>query len=228
MRLEIICTGDEVLTGKIVNTNFSYMSQKLDDVGLAVQWETPVGDDGMVNGAIYYDTAGVERRQKAEVVVIACNGIGTPRLLLNSRSQHFPDGLANRSGLVGKNLMSHPSIEVRGRAREKVHPYRIGFSTAMSRQFAVEGNRSTRGAFFLEFLNSAGPTPARIATASGRRGDPPWCSWPRPWPIGRTPWPWPRSSPRSSRSSTTTGAAGARAATSNPTRWPRKCRTSRP
>ena len=34
MRIEIICTGDEVLTGKIVNTNFSYMSQKLEDVGL--------------------------------------------------------------------------------------------------------------------------------------------------------------------------------------------------
>jgi nicotinamide-nucleotide amidase len=45
MRIEIICTGDEVLTGKIVNTNFSYMSQKLEDVGLSVQWETTVGDD---------------------------------------------------------------------------------------------------------------------------------------------------------------------------------------
>ena len=33
MRIEIICTGDEVLTGKIVNTNFSYISQKLEDVG---------------------------------------------------------------------------------------------------------------------------------------------------------------------------------------------------
>ena len=45
MRIEIICTGDEVLTGKIVNTNFSYISQKLEDVGLAVQWGTTVGDD---------------------------------------------------------------------------------------------------------------------------------------------------------------------------------------
>jgi nicotinamide-nucleotide amidase len=45
MRIEIICTGDEVLTGKIVNTNFSYISQKLEDVGLAVRWETTVGDD---------------------------------------------------------------------------------------------------------------------------------------------------------------------------------------
>src|SRR5215831_3729404 len=45
MRVEIICTGDEVLTGKIVNSNFSYMSQKLEDVGLSVAWETTVGDD---------------------------------------------------------------------------------------------------------------------------------------------------------------------------------------
>jgi nicotinamide-nucleotide amidase len=45
MRIEIICTGDEVLTGKITNTNFSYMAQKLEDVGLSVVWGTTVGDD---------------------------------------------------------------------------------------------------------------------------------------------------------------------------------------
>jgi nicotinamide-nucleotide amidase len=45
MLIEIICTGDEVLTGKIVNTNFSYMTQKLEDVGLTVRWGTTVGDD---------------------------------------------------------------------------------------------------------------------------------------------------------------------------------------
>src|SRR5687767_2984947 len=45
MHIEVICTGDEVLTGKIVNTNFSYISQKLEDVGLSVRWETTVGDD---------------------------------------------------------------------------------------------------------------------------------------------------------------------------------------
>jgi nicotinamide-nucleotide amidase len=45
LHIEVICTGDEVLTGKIVNTNFSYITQKLEDVGLSVQWETTVGDD---------------------------------------------------------------------------------------------------------------------------------------------------------------------------------------
>ncbi len=45
MRIEIICTGDEVLTGKIVNTNFTHMTQRLEDVGLSVIWGTTVGDD---------------------------------------------------------------------------------------------------------------------------------------------------------------------------------------
>lgn len=45
LRIEVICTGDEVLTGKIANTNFSYISQRLEDFGLAVRWETTVGDD---------------------------------------------------------------------------------------------------------------------------------------------------------------------------------------
>ena len=45
MRIEVICTGDEVLTGKIVNTNFTYITQKLGDHGLSVKWETTVGDD---------------------------------------------------------------------------------------------------------------------------------------------------------------------------------------
>src|SRR5579862_6919291 len=67
-----------------------------------------VAENGMADGVIYCDADGVERRQKAHVVVVACNGIGTPRLLLNSRCARFPDGLANRSGLVGKNLMFHP------------------------------------------------------------------------------------------------------------------------
>ena len=45
MKIEIVCTGDEVLTGKIVNTNFSTISQRLEDSGLSVHWGTTVGDD---------------------------------------------------------------------------------------------------------------------------------------------------------------------------------------
>ncbi len=68
--------------------------------------------------------------------MLAGGAIENVRLLLLSASREFPAGLANRSGLVGKFFMSHPTIDVIGRARENVYPYRIGFSTAMSRQFA--------------------------------------------------------------------------------------------
>ena len=63
---------------------------------------------GMATGVVYYDADGVEHFQPAEVVILACNGVGTPRLLLNSVSGRFPNGLANSTGLVGRNLMFHP------------------------------------------------------------------------------------------------------------------------
>ena len=45
MRVEILCTGDEILTGKTINTNYSHMARRLGDVGLDVHWGTTVGDD---------------------------------------------------------------------------------------------------------------------------------------------------------------------------------------
>jgi choline dehydrogenase-like flavoprotein len=62
--------------------------------------------------------------QPAEIVIMACNGIGTPRILLNSASGRFPKGLANSSGLVGKNLMLHPYAQIRGHFDEPLDGYR--------------------------------------------------------------------------------------------------------
>lgn len=76
--------------------------------------EVTLRPDGLADGVLYYDEAGVLQEQKAEIVILACNGIGTPRLLLASASNAFPDGLANRSGLVGRNLMFHPYGMVTG------------------------------------------------------------------------------------------------------------------
>ena len=64
--------------------------------------------DGLATGAEYIDRNGQVHFQKAAVIMIAANGIGTPRLLLNSASAKFPNGLANSSGLVGRRLMLHP------------------------------------------------------------------------------------------------------------------------
>lgn len=76
--------------------------------------EITVNEQGMASGVIYYDEQGREQFQPAEVVVLACNGIGTPRILLNSRSSRFPNGLANDNDLVGRNLMFHPYAWVMG------------------------------------------------------------------------------------------------------------------
>jgi nicotinamide-nucleotide amidase len=45
MKIEILCTGDEILTGKTVNTNYSHIARRLADIGLDVHWGTTVGDD---------------------------------------------------------------------------------------------------------------------------------------------------------------------------------------
>ncbi len=76
--------------------------------------EITVDRRGLVDGAVYLDRAGTQRRQRAGVVVLAANGIGTPRLLALSTSPAFPDGLANSSGLVGRRLMIHPYAAVNG------------------------------------------------------------------------------------------------------------------
>ena len=60
---------------------------------------------GRVDGVIFFDAKRQEQFQKAKAVVVCANGAETPRLLLLSKSNLFPDGLANSSGLVGKFLM---------------------------------------------------------------------------------------------------------------------------
>lgn len=71
-----------------------------------------LGARGRARGVRYLDDAGAEHLVEADVVILAANGIGTPRILLNSGQG--PDGLANSSGLVGKRLMMHPFATVVG------------------------------------------------------------------------------------------------------------------
>jgi len=58
-----------------------------------------------VDGVVYRDAEGLTRFLRARVVVLACTAVETARLLLLSRSSLFPEGLANRNGLVGRNLL---------------------------------------------------------------------------------------------------------------------------
>jgi choline dehydrogenase-like flavoprotein len=74
----------------------------------------PVDARGRATGVVYVDDAGREHLVEASVVILAANGVGTPRILLNSATADRPEGLANRSGLVGKRLMMHPFATVVG------------------------------------------------------------------------------------------------------------------
>ncbi len=76
---------------------------------------------GVADGVVYVDVDGRAHRVNARVVVVACSGIGTPRLLLNSRSSAFPDGLLNEHDLVGRNLMLHPLAYVEGVFEQELH-----------------------------------------------------------------------------------------------------------
>lgn len=81
-------------------------------------------DSGRVTGVLYADAEGNQHVQKARVVAVAGNSIESPRLLLNSASSKYPDGLANSSGLVGKNYMRHMTGSVYAIFDKPVNMYR--------------------------------------------------------------------------------------------------------
>lgn len=60
---------------------------------------------GRTTGAVYFDSKRREVFQRAKAVVLSANGVESAKLLLISKSNLFPGGLANSSGLVGKNFM---------------------------------------------------------------------------------------------------------------------------
>lgn len=85
--------------------------------------EITLDNKGLANGAVWIDRSGKEHFQSASLVILAANGVGTARLLLMSKSARFPDGLANSSGMVGKNLMLHPYSIVQGTFDENVESW---------------------------------------------------------------------------------------------------------
>ncbi len=62
-------------------------------------------DDKKVTRAYYYTKNGIRHSVQAKIFVVAAQAIETSRLLLNSKNRYFPNGLANSSGEVGKNLI---------------------------------------------------------------------------------------------------------------------------
>jgi choline dehydrogenase-like flavoprotein len=135
--------------------------------------EITVDDDGMATGVNYYDGDGVEHALQAHVVVLACNGVGTPRILLNSKSTAFPDGLANSSGLVGKNLMFHPYASIMGVFEEPLDGY-IGPGKCIRSQefYETDAARDFVRGYTFEIHRGFGPV--STALMGLQRGRIPW------------------------------------------------------
>jgi choline dehydrogenase-like flavoprotein len=126
--------------------------------------EITTNDDGMATGVVYYDAEGQERFLGAEVVILACNGIGTPRLLLNSKSKRFPDGLANSSGLVGRNLMFHPYAYIGGVFETEMDGSRGPSNGLWSQEFyETDLDRGFVRGFTFEFSRGHGPVSAAMS-----------------------------------------------------------------
>jgi choline dehydrogenase-like flavoprotein len=124
-----------------------------------------------VIGAVYVNRERKERVQRARLFVVAAHTVETARLLLLSESSQFPRGLANGSGMVGKNFMERPATAVYGIVRRHVFPYRIGFPTAETMQFCNPRDRHERAATKIEFHDFWGPAPYGIARSSGNWGN---------------------------------------------------------
>jgi len=121
--------------------------------------EITLAADGRAEGVLYYDAQGALHQQRAEIVVLACNGIGTPRLLLNSHSRSFPEGLANRSGLVGRNLMFHPYGMVVGGFPERLDGYKgpTGCGLMSQEFYETDLSRGFVRGYSFELFRGMGP-----------------------------------------------------------------------
>lgn len=123
---------------------------------------------GRVSGVVYVDGDGVWREQKARVVCVAGNAVETPRLLLNSDSALFPDGLANSSGHVGRHYMRHMAQAVFGLMPGPVNFHRGAQLAGIIRDEQVnDPGRGFVGGYNMELVQFSLPVLAERLVAGG-------------------------------------------------------------
>jgi choline dehydrogenase-like flavoprotein len=91
--------------------------------------------EGRVTGVSYFDAKKQMQLQRARAVVVCANGAETPRLLLNSQSTRFPNGLANSSGMVGKHLMFNTYFGVNAQFDQPLNEHKSVQNTRMMLDF---------------------------------------------------------------------------------------------
>ncbi len=121
---------------------------------------------GRVTGVSYLDAKNREHQLNARLVVLAAHALETPRLLLLSANATFPNGLANSSGTVGRNFMSHPTWQVFGTFDEPINAFKgIQMGHVMVQDYYTPDPRNdyARGFILLSYMM----TPITYANLSG-------------------------------------------------------------
>jgi choline dehydrogenase-like flavoprotein len=129
-----------------------------------------LGPDGRATGVVYWKD-GVERRQRARMVAVAGYSIETPRLLLNSATPRFPDGLGNNHDQVGRYLMVQGAPQTAGRFADEVRMYKAPPPEASTEAFyETDPTKPYRRGFSIQ---TVGPLPiawAEHVAAEGHWG----------------------------------------------------------
>lgn len=95
----------------------------------------------------YRDAAGATHVQPAGLVIVACHTIPNARLLLLSSNPAHPNGLSNRSGLLGRHFTSHPVVSIFGLFKERTDPYLGLTGGSLVSRDGYENKRPAPGAF---------------------------------------------------------------------------------
>lgn len=134
----------------------------------------PTGEH--VEAVVYRTPDGSEYRQTAREFVLACGGVETPRLLLLSESEQYPNGLANSSGAVGRYFFFTPFVSISGQLDEPGNQEPIGFDTLITDQF-YEHDDPPPGSIHILFGNDGPEQPMGQALGGGFLE-----------PVSGTPW----------------------------------------
>jgi len=101
----------------------------------------------------YTHSDGTQGSATGKIVVVAANGIETPRLLLMSASDEYPHGLANSSGEVGRNYMDHPGLSCRMLSPDPLYVDRGPESTITSFTYRAGDFQRERAAWTMSIYN---------------------------------------------------------------------------
>jgi choline dehydrogenase-like flavoprotein len=125
-------------------------------------------EKGLVTGVTYVDGDGLEQFQRGRIVAVAGNSIETPRLLLNSESSMFSDGLANSSNQVGRNYMRHLTASVYAVFEQPVRMYRGETMAGHIEDEAPNApERGFVGGYYLQLLSLGVPFMAAFMDPGG-------------------------------------------------------------